>query len=160
MDNVLNSLKTIGMDAMKTTVSTVAVHMTVGPVIVNFAGENEILQYSAEGSCNALASDIVDYFVKGQSKLLSGDIVALLDDAVFMGVLSGGCDKSGVSQILINTVGYAQLPIDNKYQLMIVQGGIIAGAREASNYLARSQLGQNQLVQYVRHPVSSVMGRR
>jgi hypothetical protein len=160
MDSVLNSLKIIGMDTVKTSASVFAVHLTVAPMITHLAGQNEVLQYSAEGACNALASDLVDYFVSGQSKIMSGNILALLDDAVFMGGVSGVCDKSGLSEKAVALIGSTPLPLEQKYQILLAQAGIVSGARELSNIIGRTQLGQNQMVQYVRHPVSTVMGRR
>jgi hypothetical protein len=161
MDSVLNSLKIIGMDTVKTSASVFAVHLTVAPMITHLAGDkNEVLQYSAEGACNAIASDLVDYFVSGQSKIMSGNVVALLDDAVFMGGVSGVCDKSGLSEKAVALIGSTPLPLEQKYQILLAQAGIVSGARELSNIIGRTQLGQNQMVQYVRHPVSTVMGRR
>jgi hypothetical protein len=160
MDNVLHSLKTIGMDMGKTAASVFAVHLTVGPTIVNLAGQqHEIIMFGAEGTCNAIASDIVDYFVQGRSKLLNGDILPLLDDAAFMGVVSGVCSKSGVSDQVLNLIGTVNLPIDPKYQGLLVQAGVISGARELSNVLERTEIGQNQFVRYARHPISSIAGR-
>jgi hypothetical protein len=155
---VLTSLQNIAFDSIKTTIATVGVNMTVSRPIHNLVGtNNDILAYSSDGLCYALSNDLVNYVTTGSSELLSGQYALYLDDALYMGTVGYTSDKSGFTELALNSLGYLNLPIGQQYQVDITQGLIVASARELSNVVGASSLASNPVYNWIRHPVSSII---
>ena len=162
MSNYVATLQNIAYDAVKTTAAVMAVNMTVGQPIKNqFGTTNPIAEYAADGVCYALAGDLVNIVTGAPSDLLNMRYTRFLDNCLFMGEVAVGADKTGATNLALNTMRNFNLPLSESMQYDIAQGIIISSARELANIISNpnTTLGSNQYITYLRYPLSSTLGK-
>ena len=155
---MLQQAQGFAYDVLKTTASVMAVDMTVKPVIKKAIPPNMVAaSYATDGVNYALASDVVDYFTEGSSKLLDGQYFNFADDALYYGLLSGGIDQSGVA-----VQAYQQIknvsPLSNNLNIALTNGLIVSGGRVAM-YMVDTNPNTPDVLKMIRRPLTTISSR-
>lgn len=115
---------------------------------LNF-GNSLIMRNGSNGVIYFLISDAINYVSGGGSKLLSGNISAVVDDSVFLGALSAGSELSHADSMLYDTL--SNVTTDRKTLSILVDSAIISGGRILGDYID-STAGLPSYVHAIRHP--------
>ena len=155
---MLQQAQGFGYDVLKTTASVMAVDMTVKPLIKNAIPPNMVgAAYAADGVNYALASDVVDYFTEGSSKLLDGQYFNFADDALYYGLLSGGVDQSGVALQAYEQIKNVS-PLSDNVNVALTNGLIVSGGRVVM-HMVDTNPNTPDVLKMIRRPLTTLSSR-
>jgi hypothetical protein len=123
-------------------------------------GTNLITRNLARGVLYAGVSDGVEAVSGNKSKILSGDVIGLLDDTVFLGGLSLGSEALKLDETIYSTISGA-LNTSQATTEAIAEGVIISVGRFTSEMLSQyiRDGTASQTTAMIRHPVSFLVAQ-
>jgi hypothetical protein len=143
-------------DIAKTSLGVVIVDAVDLQSKVNVLGTSLIARNATNGFMYFLISDSVNYLSGKGSKLLQGDMKAVVDDTIFMGALSGVAEVSGADEKLMKLLGSTVIK-DQKLLNIAVESSIISGGRILAHYIDATP-EVPQFLKSVRHPSNLLDG--
>jgi len=148
---MLDQVKDIGWDALKSTTGIIAINMAGVPSMVRKMIPSDIKPagYLADGVIYALVGEGIDYFSGDQSTIINGDWYGYIDNIAFMGVASGVVNESGISNIALQQISNVS-PFDEEMNLNLTEGLVVSAARAIGDFIDITPLPDQ--IKYLRHP--------
>ncbi|MDP2059187.1 MAG: hypothetical protein Q8J97_05560 [Flavobacteriaceae bacterium] len=127
------SLQKLGYDGLKSYAGVmVASNLKVADRL-NF-GNSLVGTSATNGVLYASISDVINYFSGQRSKIVSGDIMGIVDDALFFGALSGGARITGADAQAFQIINQAS-PFNRETNLQLLETAILTGGRFLGDYI-------------------------
>ena len=155
---MMDQVRNIAWDTLKTTTGIVAVNMAGIPQMVRNAVPNTDLKpmaYGADGLLYAGVSEGVDYLSGDNSTIVNGDWYGYIDNIAFMGVASAVVNETGMVKFAYDQLNNVS-PLGRDMNLNLTEGLVISSARVVGDLIERSPQVPDQ-IKYLRHPTRLMM---
>lgn len=127
------SLQKLGYDGLKSYAGVmVASNLDIAGKLK--LGDSLVAKAGTSGIVYASISDLINYFSGQRSKVVNGDVMGIVDDALFFSVLSGAVRSSGADGQVFGAISKVS-PFGSQVNLQLMETAVITGGRFLGDYI-------------------------